>query len=222
MGSQAELMVRPDREKTAAGRMRSALLAIIPCLLALAMLAGCKSIPPLDTKPLDDAGMTYDTVKQLEAAKISQSEIGEIAEAKQGGLSDAGCVEILGIYRTRKAPFDAGEAVSGLLQVGLSEANVIELARLNQLGLGVGELQAMKLAGLSEEIVMDVARDHAEGKPVLSGASLGRMKNAELRSGTILELVRRNVPDSDADAILAARKHGMSDAEILRHFHGSA
>jgi hypothetical protein len=215
-------MCCPERSKTAAGQIRHVFLAIISCLLVLAMLAGCKSIPPLDTKPLDDAGMTYDTIKQLEAAKISQAEIGEISRARQGGLSDAGCVEILGIYRTRKAPFDAGDAVAGLLQVGMSEPNVIELARLNQLGLGVGELQAMKLAGLSQEIVMDVARDHAEGKPVLSGASLGRMKNAELRSGTILELVRRNVPDSDADAILAARKHGMSDAEILRHFRGSA
>jgi hypothetical protein len=222
MGSQADMAACLERRKTTAGRARELCIAIIPCLFALAMLTGCKSIPPLDTKPLDDAGMTYDTVKQLEAVKISQTEIGEIAKARQGGLSDAGCVEILGIYRTRKTPFDAGDAVTGLLQVGMSEADVMELARLNQLGLDVGELQAMKLAGLSEEIVMDVARDHAEGKPVLSGASLGRMKNAELRSGTILELVKRNVPDSDADAILAARKHGMSDSEILRHFHGSA
>lgn len=216
------MAVCPERANARAGRRRGIFPALIPCLVALAMLAGCKTIPPLDTKPLDDAGMTYDTIKQLEAAKISQAEIGEIAQARQGGLSDAGCVEILSIYRTRKTPFDAGDVVAGMLQVGISEANVVELARLNQLGLGAGELQAMKLAGLSQEIVMDVARDHAEGKPVLSGASLGKMKNAEIRSGTILELVRRNVPDSDADAIIAARKHGMSDAEILRHFHGTA
>lgn len=222
MGSQAKIVFRPECVKTPVGRRRGIFPALMPCLFVLAMLAGCKTIPPLDTKPLDDAGMTYDTIKQLEAAKISQAEIGEMARARQGGMSDAGCAEILGIYRTRKAPFDAGDAVAGLLQVGISEPNVIELARLNQLGLGAGELQAMKLAGLSEEIVMDVARDHAEGKPVLSGASLGRMKNAELRSGTILELVRRNVPDSDADAIIAAHKRGISDAEILRHFHGSA
>lgn len=222
MGSQADVIGHPDSREALAGRTRSFFLPLIPCLLAVALLGGCKSIPPLDTKPLDDAGMTYDTVKQLESAKISQAEILEMAKAHQGGLSDAGCVEILGIYRTRKAPFDAGDAVAGLLQVGMSEANVIDLARLNQLGLGAGELQAVKLAGLSQEVVMDVARDHAEGKPVLSGASLGRMKNAEIRSGTILELVRRNVPDSDADAIIAAHKHGVSDVEILRHFHGSA
>lgn len=213
---------RPKCVQTRAGRRRSIFPTLMPCLVGLAILAGCKSIPPLDTKPLDDAGMTYDAVKQLEATKISQNEIGEIARARQGGLSDAGCVEILGIYRARSTPFDAGDAVAGLLQVGMSEPNVIELARLNQLGLGAGELQAMKLAGLSQEIVMDVARDHAEGKPVLSGASLGKMKNAEIRSATILELVKRNVPDSDADAIIAAHKHGMNDAEILRHFHGTA
>ncbi|HTV57666.1 MAG TPA: hypothetical protein VMJ93_02245 [Verrucomicrobiae bacterium] len=191
-------------------------------LLAGAMaLAGCHSIPPLDTSALDQAGMSYDAIKELKADKISQAEIGEIATARQAGLSDADCVQLLSMYHARKTEFDAGEAVAGLVQVGISEQGVMELAQLNQLGLDVGELQAIKLAGLSEEIVLDVARAHAAGKPVLSGASLGRMKNVAIRSSTLLDLVKSGVPDSEADAIIAARKHGMSDAEILRHFHGT-
>ena len=181
-------------------------------------LGGCHSLPPLDVKPLDDAGMTYDAAKQIEKDKVTQAEILEIAKAKQAGLSDDDCVRLVGIYHARSASFDAGETVAGLLQAGFSEPGVMELAQLNQLGIGVGELEAMKLTGLSEETVLDVARAHAEGKPVLSGASLGRMKNAEMRGSTLLELVKHGVPDSQADAIISAKKHGMSDAEILKHF----
>jgi hypothetical protein len=197
--------------------------AVISCLLmSAAVLVGCQSISPLDTKPLDEAGMSYDAMRRLEAIKIQQTEILEVAKVRQAGIRDAECVRLVGIYHARKTPFEDGDAVAGLLEVGMSEPDVMELAELNQLGVGVGELQAMKLAGLSELIVMDVARAHAQGKPVLSGASLGRMKNAAIRGTTLLQLVKRGVPDSEADAILSARKHGMSDAEILRHFHGSA
>jgi hypothetical protein len=92
---------------------------------------------------------------------------------------------------------------------------------MNQLGLSAGELQAMRLAGLSDEIVLEVARHRAGGAPVLSGASLAGMKNVGVRNSTLLELARRGVPDSQAKAILASRRHGASDAELLRRFSGS-
>jgi hypothetical protein len=79
----------------------------------------------------------------------------------------------------------------------------------------------MRLAGFSDAIVLEVARHHAEGKPVLGGASLARMKNAGLREAALLELARRGVPDARADAILSARRRGASEAEILRRFTGS-
>jgi hypothetical protein len=108
-----------------------------------------------------------------------------------------------------------------LIQAGIGEDTVLELAKLNQLGLGAGELQAMHLAGLSDQIVLVVAHHHAEGKPVLSGASLAGLKNTGLRESTLLELAQRGVPDSQADAIISARRHGANDAEVLRRFTGS-
>jgi hypothetical protein len=47
------------------------------------------------------------------------------------------------------------------------------------------------------------------------------MKNAGLRESTLLELARRGIPDSKAAAIIAYRRHGASDAEILRRYTGS-
>lgn len=67
---------------------------------------------------------------------------------------------------------------------------------------------------------MQVARRRADGKPVLSGASLARLKNAGVREPTLLKLVERGVPDSQAGAILSYRRRGASEREILRHFAG--
>jgi hypothetical protein len=187
----------------------------------VAAAVGCRHAPTLDTKPLDAAGLTYSGIVQLKALKISNPEVHEIVKARQGGLSEEGCIEVVQIFHQRGQPFTAGEIVGGMIAAGLRENTTLELARMNQLGLGAGELQAMRLAGLSDEIVLEVARRRANGTPVLSGPSLAGMKNAGVRNSTLLELTRRGVPDSQAAAILASRRHGASDADILRRFSGS-
>jgi hypothetical protein len=183
--------------------------------------SGCKRVLPVDTVPLDNVGMTFDSIQHLKALKISTAEIPEIAKVKQAGMPDSDCVQLLQVFRSRGVPFNAGDAVTGLLQVGISEDTIFELAKINQLGIGFGELQAMHLAGLSDDIVLVVAHDHAFGKPVLSGASLAGLKNTGLRGSTLLTLAQRGVPDSQAEAIISARRHGANDAEILRRFTGS-
>jgi recombinational DNA repair protein RecR len=79
----------------------------------------------------------------------------------------------------------------------------------------------MKLARMSDAIVMEVARQRANGKHVLSGATLAQLKNAGVRESTLLKLVQRGVPESQGRAILAYRHRGASEAEILRRFTGS-
>jgi hypothetical protein len=188
--------------------------------VALAFL-GCHNIPPIDTSPLDNAGMTYDAVRQLQALNITAPEVAQVATARRSGFSDDACVQVVGIYRERKQTFDAGDAIAGLVQAGMGQNTIVQLAQLNQLGLTAGELQAMKLAGLSDQIILEVAQHHAAGQPVLSGFSLAVLQNAGMRESTLLELVEHSVPDSQTSAILALRRHGANDKEILRHFTGS-
>jgi hypothetical protein len=191
-------------------------------LVALLLCAsGCHSIPPVDTKPLDNAGMTYDAIRQLAALEITTSEVAEVATARASGLSDATCVALFKIFRNRKQPFDVGEDAAGLFRAKVSEDTILELASLNQLRLSAGEFQAMRLAGLSDATLLAVARHRAMNQPVLSGASLAGLKNAGVRESTLLELARRGVPDSKAGEITAFRRHGGSDAEILGRFTGS-
>jgi hypothetical protein len=108
--------------------------------------------------------------------------------------------------------------VAGLVQVHLREDTILELARLDELGVNARELQLIRLAGFSDSMVLEVARHEAAGKPVLSGAALSNMRNSGMRESLLLELVRRSVPDSETAAIIGLHRHGASDADILRRY----
>lgn len=197
-----------------------------PSLLCLAAAAfmiatSCKHLQPLDTKPLDAAGVGYTSIKKLEALKITAEEIPEISKMRSAGFSDDSCVSIVEIYHQRGKPFAAGEAVAGLVKAGVRENTILELARMDQLGLGAGEFQVMRLAGLSDAIILETAKHEAAGTPSLSGLSLGKLKNAGLRESTLLELEQRGIPDSATDQILAMRRHRATDKDILRKFAGT-
>ena len=190
-------------------------------LAAVLMTSGCKQLTPLDTTPLDHIGMSFDTIQKLKGLKIAQAEVPEISTVRQAGLPEPSCVEIVRIYHNRNMPFDAGDAVAGLVRAGLGENTILDLANMNQLGLEAGEMQAMRLAGLSDAIVLEFARRKSANMPVLSGASLAALKNTGLSGSALLELVRRGVPDSQKDEIVSYRRHGASEAEVLRRFSGS-
>jgi hypothetical protein len=201
-------------------RRRSSFTAILVFGVLFSQLA-CESLMPVDTKPLDNSGMRYSSIKELKALHITAAEVGEIAKVRQSGLTDADCVSLLQIFHGRGESFTAGDAIASLHQSGLSESSVLALAGMDQVGLGYGDLQAMHLAGLSDAIVLEVARHHASRTPALSGASLGTMRNLRIDNATLLELVRRGIPDSQAPEIIALRRHGSTDAEILRRFTAS-
>jgi hypothetical protein len=208
-------MHAPEAVRTIHLKNTLALAALLACAL---LSVSCQSLMPLDTSPLDKVGMRYDSIKELKELHISASEVGQIAKVRDAGLSDADCIELLRISHSRHQQFTAGDAITSMRQSGMSVGTILGLANLDQLGLGYGELQAMHLAGLSDAIIMEVARHHSANQPVLSGASLGNMRNLRIDNATLLELVRRSIPNSKAPEIIAFRRRGATDAEILRHF----
>jgi hypothetical protein len=193
-------------------------LAAAFMLAATLLLASCQSLMPLDTSPLDNAGMRYDSIKELKTLHITAPEVLEIAKVRNTGLSDSDCVELLQMSHRRHEQFTSGDAISTMHGSGMPEGMILGLANLDQLGVGYGELQAMYLAGLSDAVIMEVARRHAANQPVLSGASLGNMRNLRMNNATLLELIRRGIPNSAAPDIIALRRHGATDAEILRKY----
>jgi hypothetical protein len=162
--------------------------------------------------------MSYGALQDLRQLEVADVEVPGLLKAKQAGITDPTCVELVRIARERKEQFQSGDGVAALRQVGVSEETILELARLDQLGLGVGDLQAMRLAGLSEAVILEVARRHAEGKPTFSGAALAHLKDTGLGEPAMIELVRRGVADDQKDTIVALRRRRMSDSAIVARY----
>lgn len=190
-------------------------------LLSLAVLlsqAGCRRGERTDLTPLDQAGMAFSSLQELRQLDISNAEVAELVKLRQAHISDGTAVELVRIARSRQQEFASADAVVSLWRAGMREDSILELARLNRLGLDVGEMQAMRLAGIPDEVIVAQARRRARGEPVLSGPSLADMKNAGFSDAALLELVERGVPDSAAPEVLRQRRRGVREAEILRRF----
>ena len=149
--------------------------------------------------------MWLDSVPQLKTLNISNAEVTELDKAHQAGLTDPASVVLIQLARDRKTPFADGESVADLLNAGSSEATVLQLARLNQLGLWAGEARAIRLAGLSDKVILAVAQRRSKGLTALSGEKLAELKNTGASDLTILEMVQRGDSDQTASNYIAQR-----------------
>jgi len=176
---------------------------------------------PLDTRPLEAAGMNYTTVMQLrDEVKITQEEVAEISAVRASGVSDQSCVELTRMAHSRGGPFTWGDAVTRLARVDISEPTILEFARTGLLERGVGEVELMRMAGLSEETVLVMTRRRDQRLPVMSGSSMAELRNAGMGEAAVRELARRGVNDNEAKIAFSMRRHRVPDAEILRRIPG--
>src|SRR5271169_484759 len=206
-----------SRKAVLLGRIALQAFAAV-ALFATLSASGCRKVRYVDTKPLDQAGMDFSSIQAVKAMYPSDAEIAEIAKAKMGGLSDTTCIELLRMSRSQGQPADFADPADGLVQAGMTEVEILELAKMKQLGLGYGELQAMRLTGLSDIVVMEVARRHAAGKQALSGVSLARLKDTGLSQAALFELVHRGILDNQVAGIVALRRKKASDSDIMQHY----
>jgi hypothetical protein len=191
-------------------------------LLVAGCLAGCKRLEYVSTRPLDDAGFSYSVIQDIRGLDVNSAEVAELVKAKNGGVSEQACVELLKVERARKQRFTSGADVAQLRSAGVGDDAVVEMVRLNQLGASwIGEAEAVRLAGISDRILLAVARRRADGKPALSGASLTKLKNTGLSEPTIYELTVRGITDTEAQDLAARRfKGGFNESDVLRSYQG--
>ncbi len=172
-------------------------------LASIALLCSCKSAPKADTDQANQMAMWLDSVPDLKSLNVSNAEITELTKAHEAGLSDPSGVVLIKLARDRKVPFTDGENVADLLNAGSSEETVVELARLNHLGPWAGEARAMRLAGLSDKIILAVARRRSQGLPILSGEKLGELKNTGASDATILDMVQKGLSEQTVNNYIA-------------------
>ena len=178
-------------------------------LAGLLFLTACKPATQADTSEQDKINQWFVDLPELRTLNVSNAEIGELARGHQVGLSDPACLELIKLARSRKQPFTEGQPVADLLSAGVSEPTVLELARVNQLGIWAGEARALRLAGLSDKVILAAARRRARGLPVLSGETLGKLKNSGVSDSAIQAMVEKGVTEHDAAALLAVRERSV-------------
>jgi hypothetical protein len=177
-------------------------------LVLLLPLAACKHAEQQsNTQALDEAGMWSSSVSELRTLNVSNAEISELSQARRSGLSDASCIELIKLARSRQQPFSGGQPIADLLAAGSSEETVVELARLDQLGLWAGEAQALRLAGLSDKVILAVAERRSKGLAVLSGGNLAELKNSGASETVILDFIHKGLSNERATEYVAQREH---------------
>jgi hypothetical protein len=194
----------------------------LPCGLLLAsilLVCSCKPAQKPDTQQADQMAMWLDSVPQLKSLDVSNAEIEELGKAHQAGLTDPSTVVLIQLARERKQPFADGQSIAGLLNAGSSEQTVLELARLNQLGVWAGEAQAMRLIGLSDKVILAAAQRRSKGLPVLSGVKLGELKNAGASDALILEMVQRGDSEQTASNYIAQRNRAAGGHNFVFQGH---
>ena len=191
-------------------------------LSSLLLLSACKRTEQADTAPLDQAGMWFNSVGELRTLNVSNAEIGELAKARQAGLSDLSCVNLIKLARSRQKPFADGQSIADLLSAGSSAQTVLELAHLNQLGVWAGQAQAIRLAGLSDNVVLAVARRRSQNLPVLSGKALGELKNVGASDTAIVDMVQKGATEEQASQYVAQRQRAAGGHGFVYQNRGRA
>ena len=168
--------------------------------------------------------MWSNNVSELRTLNVSNAEITELTKARQGGLSDPACVELIKLARSHHQPFSGGQPVADLLGVGFSEQMVLDLARLDQLGLWAGEAEALRLASLSDKVILAVAQRRSQGLPVMSGKKLGELKNTGASDAAILDFIQKGITDERASEYIAQHErasggHGWVYQKNIRRKH---
>lgn len=163
--------------------------------------------------------MWMDSVPELKNLAVSNAEITELSTAHEAGLTDPSAVVLIKLARERKIPFADGQSIADLLNAGSSEATVLELARLNQLGLWAGEARAMRLAGLPDKIVLAVAQRRSRNEQSMSGQKLAELKNTGVSDAEILEMVQKGDSDETATKYIAMRERAAGGHKFVYETH---
>src|SRR5713226_4375683 len=144
------------------------------------LLAGCKKHILTDYRPLDQAGMWSSGLEQLKKLDTSDPEVAQLVKVKQARLSDDACVALVAAAHERKHPFASGDSTANLASAGYSEAQILEIARADQLDTISGDAVGLRLIGLSDNFVQFVLRRHIQGRPTLGSSQIARLKNTGL------------------------------------------
>lgn len=183
--------------------MRHSQLLLGVCVL---FAAGCHQHPLTDYRPLDQAGMWSSNIEQLKGLSVTDQEIAQVVKLKHAGISDDACVELISSAHVHKHLFTSADSAANLAGARYSEAQILDIAHVDQLDNISFDAVSLKLIGLSDATVQVVLQRHLAGKPVMGSAEISRLKNTGLTEAQILERINSGMTDQQAEKEIRARE----------------
>lgn len=181
-------------------------------VVLLGALAGCKSHPLTDYRPLDQAGMWSSSMEDLKKLDVNDAEIAQVVALKHAGVNDDMCVSLVQAAHDHQHPFASAAAASSLNGAGFNDEQILAIARNDQLDSLSGDAVMLRLVGLSDPTVEWILQRRMKGLPTISGAEIGRLKNTGLTEKEIIARIENGMTDSQADAEAFAREKARAHA----------
>ena len=184
--------------------MRYKLILLGVC--ALFRMSGCNQHPLTDYRPLDQVGMWSSNVEQLKKLNPSDTEVAQLVKLKQAGIGDDACVTLVTEAHKRQHPFTSADSAVNLAHAGYTEPVILEIAKTDRLDIISGDAVMLRLVGLSDSAVDLILHRRLKGRPTMSSAEIGRLKNTGLSEKQILERINQGMTDAQADREAALRE----------------
>lgn len=175
-------------------------------LLLPALLAGCKSHPLTDYRPLDRAGMWSSSMQDLKKLNVNDAEVAQLVSLKNAGVSDDICVSLVQAAHDHQHPFASAASAASLNRAGFSDEQILGIARNDKLDSLSGDAVMLRLVGLTDPTVQLILQRRMKGLTTMSSAEIGRLKNTGLSEREIVTRIQSGMTDAQADAEAAARE----------------
>jgi hypothetical protein len=150
--------------------------------------------------------MWSSNLDELKKWKASDQEIAQLTKLKQAGASDDLCLSLLKAARAHHHEFTSADAVTDLSHAGYSDAEIMEMAQVDQVDILSGEAVTLKLIGLSNPTVQAILHRRMQGLPTLTSAQIGRLKNTAMSEKQILAVVDQGYSNRLAEAFITQRE----------------
>lgn len=175
-------------------------------LLIPVLLAGCKSHPLTDYRPLDKVGMWSSNMEDLKKLDVNDAEVQQVVALKGAGVSDDMCVALVQAAHSHQHPFASAAAAGSLNGAGFSNEQILAIASNDQLDALSGDAVMLRLIGLSDGTVQMILQRRMKGLATISSAEIGRLKNTGLSERDIAARIESGMSDAQADKEASARE----------------
>ncbi len=188
------------------------------CIAALALGAfACADENEAVTQRLVETGYSESSAKELSTLNLTEEEVKELEEARQGGLDGTAATDIVKSLRERDLKFDMGTDMQVMANQGFSSTALVQLVDMEAIPRWTDDLRALKSAGVEDVTIVEIAKlKFQEKKEVLSGNEYTELKHFGMTDAGLLEFVRKGGTPQQLQTVREKMMLGTSEQEAMK------